>query len=77
MDSDSNSDNESNENLQINTQRIFKERTIFTDPSQFRERFRVTPRLFELLQRIGQQITPSAPRNKALSASEKLLIALR
>jgi len=57
---------------------MFSKRKIITDPTHFRERFRLTRRLFEiLLQRIGADLTPETSRSHALTASEKLLITLR
>uniref|UniRef100_A0A915DQH9 Uncharacterized protein n=1 Tax=Ditylenchus dipsaci TaxID=166011 RepID=A0A915DQH9_9BILA len=59
-------------------QRVFRLRTVITDPTQFRERFRLTPRQADvLLSLLGEQLEPSTFRSNAMSAKEKLLCALR
>jgi len=57
---------------------VFHDRIFITDPSMFRERFRFTHRLFEvLLQRLGPFLAPATRRSHAISATDKLLIGLR
>jgi hypothetical protein len=56
----------------------FNERRTYDYPADFRERFRFTPALFDrLLAEIGPYIEPKVPTNHALSAREKLMVALR
>lgn len=56
----------------------FNQRRIYNDPADFKERFRFTPALFDrLLAEIGPFLEPKAATNHALTAREKLLVALR
>lgn len=47
-------------------------------PKEFQRRFRLSPRQFELLlQELGPSLAPTTHSNNALTAPQKLLIALR
>jgi hypothetical protein len=57
----------------------YRKRMLHTeDPREFRERYRLTPRLFDLLfAEIGNQLEKQTDRSHALSSKESLLAALR
>ena len=59
--------------------RKFCERKLYDeDPKRFRERYRLTPRLFELLyNEIGGDLERDSNRNHAFTGKEVLLAALR
>ena len=59
--------------------RRFAERKLYDeDPKTFKERYRFTPRLFDLLfEEIGDELERSTARNHALNGREVLLAALR
>jgi hypothetical protein len=69
---------DSEDELQIKRIYEFRQFRIYDNPSDFYERFRFTPRLFELLlQEMGPILKPKATTNHALTAQQKLLIFLR
>jgi hypothetical protein len=73
-DSESDTENE----IPPKKKKIYRERRVYTNPNDFYQKFRLTPRLFEnLLQILGPTIKPLASTNHALSAKEKLMIFLR
>jgi hypothetical protein len=56
----------------------YRIRRTYEIPSEFFTRFRMSPRLFEiLLGYLANTLTPKAPTNKALTSGEKLLVFLR
>ena len=76
--SDDNIDFDHTAVLQHRRERIFNDRIFITDPTMFRERFRLTHRLFEiLLRQLAPELAQSTHRSHALSAKDKLLIGLR
>ena len=59
-------------------QKRYRLRRLYEDPSEFRQRFRFTPRQVELLlQIIGEKIKPVRANNNAINEKQRLLIALR
>jgi hypothetical protein len=56
----------------------YRERRIYVNPSEFFVRFRLSPRLFEMLLKIiGESLCPKALTNNALTAQQKLFIFMR
>ncbi|KAI6208046.1 putative nuclease HARBI1 [Aphelenchoides besseyi] len=73
----STSESDSNDEAEVRPY-IYRERQIITDPTQFRERYRFTPRIFELLLReVGQRLQSSKNNLMAMKADQKLMVALR
>ena len=57
---------------------VYLQRVEVTDPARFRERFRLTPRLFELLlQIVGPKLELRRQNAKALTPQQQLMCALR
>ena len=73
-----NYDDESEDEFEPRRPNKYRERRIITNPSDFFMRYRLTPRLVEvLLQIVGRHLKPKVPTNHALSETKKLLIFLR
>lgn len=70
--SDSTSDNDDGNNAPKKRRKPeFRPPVIYIEPSEFKQRFRYTPRQFELLlQKIGPHLDPIAPTNHATTAAQ-------
>jgi hypothetical protein len=76
---DSSDSSDDNENQQpIERTKIYRPTISYSQPSDFRQRFRFTKRQFEcLLLEVGPKLRPKVSTNNAVNETQKLLITLR